>query len=54
MGKAIRMILTIKPGNYYCGSFIYEDDVLQTILTADLSGSKQSESRVVVDGSNYA
>jgi RHS repeat-associated protein len=30
----------------YCGSFIYEDDVLQTILTA--------EGRVVVDGSTYA
>jgi RHS repeat-associated protein len=30
----------------YVGSFIYEDDVLQTILTA--------EGRVVVDGSTYA
>jgi RHS repeat-associated protein len=30
----------------YCGSFIYEDDVLQTILTP--------EGRVVVDGSSYA
>jgi RHS repeat-associated protein len=43
--KATHIDYTPATTTDYCGSFIYEDDVLQTILTA--------EGRVVVDGSTY-
>ncbi len=43
--KATHIDYTPATTTDYCGSFIYEDDVLQTILTP--------EGRVVVDGSTY-
>jgi tetratricopeptide (TPR) repeat protein len=51
--KATHIDFTPATTTDYVGSFIYHDGLLQSILTPDLSDSKQAEGRVVVDGGNY-